>query len=61
MDDARAQQWQRLIDLLDEADAIQQSLLGETKDVECYALHGLISNLQDNFIDLANEEGVMIG
>jgi hypothetical protein len=61
MNDARAQQWQRLIDLLDEADAIQQSLLGETKDVECYALHGLISNLQDNFIDLANEEGVMIG
>jgi hypothetical protein len=61
MNDARAQQWQRLIDLLDEADASQQSLLGETKDVECYALHGLISNLQDNFIDLANEEGVMIG
>jgi hypothetical protein len=61
MNDARAQQWQRLIDLLDEADAIQQSLLGETKDVECYALHGLISNLQDNFIDLAEEDGVMIG
>jgi hypothetical protein len=61
MNDARAQQWQRLIDLLNEADAIQQTLLGETKDVECYALHGLISNLQDNFIDLANEEGVMIG
>lgn len=61
MNDARAEQWQRLIDLLDEADAIQQTLLGEHKDVESYALHGLLSNLQDNFIDLANEEGVLIG
>lgn len=61
MTEARAEQWQRLVDLLDEADTIQQALLGDTKDVECYALHGLLSNLQDNFIDLANEEGVDIG
>ena len=61
MNDARAEQWQRLIDLLEEADELQQSLLGDTKEVECYALHEMLGTLQDNCVDLANEEGVDIG
>jgi len=57
----RSEKWHRLIDLLEEADSIQQALLGETKDVECYELHQQLGRLQENFIDLANEEGIDIG
>jgi t-SNARE complex subunit (syntaxin) len=61
MNDARTEQWQRLIDLIDQADALQQQLLGETKDVESYAIHEMLNNMIDNFVDLANEEGIDIG
>lgn len=57
---ARAEQWQRLVDLLDEADAIQQLLLGESNEVASYEFHELLNNMADEFTDFANEEGVDI-
>ena len=61
MEKIRAEKFQQLIDLIDQADALQQELLGETKDVECYAIHQMLDNMIDNFVDLANEEGIKIG
>ena len=61
MDKIRAEKFEQLIDLLDQADALQQRLLGETKDVESYAIHQMLNNMADNFVDLANEEGIDIG
>ena len=61
MEKIRAEKFQQLIDLLDQTDALQQELLGETKDVECYAIHQMLDNMIDNFVDLANEEGIKIG
>lgn len=56
MNDARAEQWQRLIDLLHEADAIQQSLLGDLHEVACYEFHNQLNNLAEEFEDFAAEE-----
>ena len=56
MNEARAEQWQRLIDLLHEADAIQQSLLGDEHEVACYEFHNQLNNLADEFEDFAAEE-----
>jgi len=61
MNDARAAQWHRLIDLLDEADAIQQTLLGENHQVASYEFHNLLNIMADDFTDFANKEGVQIG
>jgi hypothetical protein len=61
MNDARAEQWQRLIDLLDEADAIQQALLGDTAEAACYEFHNQLNNMADELTDFANEEGYEIG
>lgn len=61
MDTIRAEKFHQLIDLLDQADVLQQQLLGETKDVESYAIHEMLNNMVDNFVDLANEEGIDIG
>jgi hypothetical protein len=61
MDKFRAKKFHQLIDMLDQADAIQQQLLGETKVVESYAIHEMLNNMIDNFVDLANEEGIDIG
>lgn len=61
MDKIRSDKFHQLIDLIDQADALQQELLGETKDVECYAIHQMLDNMIDNFVDLANEEGIEIG
>ena len=61
MDKIRAEKFHQLIDLLEQVDALQQGLLGETKDVECYAIHQQLDNMIDNFVDLANEEGIEIG
>jgi len=61
MNQVRSEKWHRLIDLLAEADSIQQELLGSEKEVECYELHQQLDRLQDNFVDLANEEGIDIG
>lgn len=56
----RSAQWQRLVDLLDEADAIQQSLLGEKHAAACYEFHSQLNNMADEFTDFANEEGFEI-
>jgi hypothetical protein len=61
MDNIRAEKFHQLIDLLDQVDSLQQALLGETKDVECYAIHQMLGNMIENFVDLANEEGIDIG
>jgi hypothetical protein len=61
MNDARAEQWQRLIDLLDEADAIQQALLGDEDAAACYEFHNQLNNMADEFTDLANKDGYEIG
>lgn len=57
----RNEQWQRLIDLLEEADSIQQALLGEKHQVACYEFHNQLNTLADDFTDFANEEGYKIG
>ena len=59
--DARAEQWQRLVDLLDEADLIQQQLLGENHEVASYEFHNQLNQLADEFTDFANGEGYEIG
>ena len=61
MDKIRSDKFHQLIDLIDQADALQQELLSETKDVECYTIHQILNNMIDNFVDLANEEGIEIG
>ena len=61
MNNARAEQWQRLVDLLDEADAIQQSLLADQHEIACYEFHNQLNNMADEFTDFANEEGFVIG
>lgn len=59
--DARAEQWQQLVDLLEQADAIQQTLLGESHEVASYEFHNQLNNMADEFTDFANEEGYEIG
>jgi hypothetical protein len=59
--DERAEKWQRLVDLLDEADSIQQSLLGDKHAKACYEFHSNLNNMADEFTDFANEEGYEIG
>jgi hypothetical protein len=56
----RAEQWQRLVDLMDEADAIQQNLLGDKHTARSNELFELLNNLADEFTDFANTEGVDI-
>jgi hypothetical protein len=56
----RAEQWQRLTDLLAEADAIQQGLLGNLNAEACYEFHNQLNTLADEFTDFANAEGVDI-
>jgi hypothetical protein len=58
--DARAEQWQRLVDLLEEADGIQQLLLGDKHEVACYEFHNQLNQMADEFTDFANAEGVDI-
>lgn len=59
--DARAEQWQQLVDLLEQADAIQQILLGESHEVASYEFHNQLNQMADEFTDFANEEGYEIG
>ena len=56
MNDARAEQWQRLIDLLHEADAIQQSLLGDLHEAACYEFNNQLNNMAEEFEDCAAGE-----
>lgn len=57
----RGEQWQRLVDLMDEADSIQQSLLGEKHSKATYEFHTQLNNMADEFTDFANAEGFEIG
>jgi len=64
MNQYRADKFNQLIDLLDRADALQQTLLdgsddGETS--ECYQFHCELNNIADRFTDIANKEGIDIG
>lgn len=61
MDQIRSDKFHQLIDLLEQVDSIQQALLGETKDVESYAIHEQLDNMIDNFIVLASDEDINIG
>jgi hypothetical protein len=56
MDKIRAEKWQQLIDLLHEADAIQQELLGDVDERACYEFHSQLNNIADEFECFAAEE-----
>jgi hypothetical protein len=49
----RQAQWERLIAILDEADAIQQRLLGDEHEAACYEFHNQLNNLVDEFEQFA--------
>lgn len=53
----RSEKWNRLVDLLDQADALQQELLGEKHAKAAYEFHNSLNNMADEFTDWANEEG----
>lgn len=57
-DDEQAK-WQRLIDLLGEADALQQELLAKHTQAS-YQYHSDLNQLADEFTDWANEKGYHI-
>jgi hypothetical protein len=61
MDKIRAEKFHQLIDLLDQADALQQELLGDEHETACYEFHSRLNDMADEFVDLANEEGIEIG
>jgi hypothetical protein len=56
MDKIRAEKWQQLIDLLHEADALQQSLLGDVDERACYEFHSQLNNIADEFECWAADE-----
>jgi len=56
----RAEKWQQLVDLLEQADAIQQVLLGDSHEAACYEFHNEINRIADEMVDFANEEGCEI-
>lgn len=52
----RQQEWERLIDLLHEADALQQKLLGDVDEFACYEFHNAINAIADDFEEWASAE-----
>ncbi len=52
----RQAQWERLLNILDEANAIQQKLLGDEHEAACYEFHNQLSNLADEFEEFAAED-----
>jgi hypothetical protein len=58
MDRIRADKWQQLINLLHEADALQQELLGGSDETEsdCYLFHSRLNDIADEFECFAAEE-----
>lgn len=56
----RSAEWQRLVDLLEEADSIQQRLLGERHPAACREFFEQLNRIADEFVDFANEEGYEI-
>jgi len=56
----RSEKWQQLIDLLEQADALQQELMDDDHSTACYEFHNQLNQLADEITDFANEEGVDI-
>jgi hypothetical protein len=54
MNKDRNEKWQQLIDLLEEADTLQQELLG---NIASYKIHSQLSDIVDELTDFANLEG----
>jgi len=55
-DTAMSEKWNRLVDLLYEADALQQELLADHPDAN-YNFHNDLMQIANEFIDWANEKG----
>lgn len=49
----RQAQWERLIAIMEEADAIQQRLLGDDDPEVCYEFHGQLSEILERFEEFA--------
>ena len=56
MNNARKAKWEQLINLLHEADAIQQALLGDEDPAACYEFHSQLNNIADEFERWAADE-----
>ena len=56
MDKIRAEKWQQLINLLHEADALQQELLGDVDERACYEFHSQLNNIAEEFECWAADE-----
>jgi hypothetical protein len=52
----RQQEWERLIGLLHEADALQQRLLGDVDEFACYEFHNALNAIADDFEEWASAE-----
>jgi len=52
----RMQEWERLIDLLNEADVLQQKLLGDVDEFACREFHEAITTIAEDLEDWAAEE-----
>ena len=49
MDQIRAEKFEQLINLLHEADALQQALLGDAYPDACYEFHSQLNNMAEEF------------
>jgi hypothetical protein len=49
----RQVQWERLIAIMEEADAIQQRLLGDEDQEVCYEIHSQLSEMLERFEEFA--------
>lgn len=56
-DSVIGEKWNRLVDLLEEADALQQELLGADHAKASYQYHSDLNAMADEFTDWANEKG----
>lgn len=57
MDKIRAEKFEQLIALMEQADALQQALLGDIDAAACYEFHTQLNNIADEFeCWAANEE-----
>lgn len=54
------EQWQKLIELIETADVLQQSLIGDEMPDECYDIHNRLNTIADELADMANEKGIDI-
>jgi hypothetical protein len=56
MNDARKAKWEQLINLLHEADALQQELLAAEDEAACYEFHNTLNNIAEEFECWAADE-----